>query len=299
MKRLFLIFAILLIAGCANPSPVTDNWADMPENHTPALWQISKGDERAYLFGSIHALPADINWFGPAIAEGFESADILVMEIDSRKEGTAIGKALQKLGRTKGLGPIKRRITPQLRNEFRTLQKASGIEDDAFSSREDWAAALALAGLATKDLGVSGKYGVETVLGKKARTDNKPIIALETAAEQFGYFDRLPDTAQKAMLESVIGGAANAKQSYRDLLASWLNGDVASLAIDAQSGLLDTDAVRQSLLVARNRNWNGKIITLMQSGQTPFIAVGAAHLAGDDSVQQMLSDSGYIITRVQ
>ena len=85
MRRLFLIFAILLIAGCANPSPVTDNWADMPKNHMPALWQVTKGDERAYLFGSIHALPADINWFGPAIAEGFDSADILVMEIDARK----------------------------------------------------------------------------------------------------------------------------------------------------------------------------------------------------------------------
>jgi uncharacterized protein YbaP (TraB family) len=179
------------------------------------------------------------------------------------------------------------------------LQKASGLDDGAFSSREDWAAALALAGVATKDLGVSGKYGVETILGKKARAANKPVIALETAAEQFGYFDRLPDAAQKAMLEAVISGADSAKQSYRDLLASWLNGDVASLAIDAQSGLLGTDAVRQSLLVARNRNWESKIITIMQSGKIPFIAVGAAHLAGDDSVQQMLSDSGYTISRVQ
>jgi uncharacterized protein YbaP (TraB family) len=299
MKRLFIIFAILLITGCANPSPVTDNWADMPENHAPALWQISKGDEHAYLFGSIHALPEDINWFGPDVAKAFNEADILVMEIDARKEGAAIGKALQKLGKTKGLGPVKRRIDPQLHDELRILQKASGLDDGAFSSREDWAAALALAGVATKDLGVSGKYGVETILGKKARAANKPVIALETAAEQFGYFDRLPDAAQKAMLEAVISGADSAKQSYRDLLASWLNGDVASLAIDAQSGLLGTDAVRQSLLVARNRNWESKIITIMQSGKIPFIAVGAAHLAGDDSVQQMLSDSGYTISRVQ
>lgn len=299
MKHIFILFAILLMAGCTNTSPVTDNWSDMPENHTPALWQVSKGREKAYLFGSIHALPDGINWYGPAIADVFDVADILVMEIDAQKEGAAIGKALQKLGRTKGLGPIKHRIKPELRDELRALQKASGLEDGAFSSREDWAAALALAGVATADLGVSGKYGVETIFGDKARATNKPIIALETAAEQFGYFDRLPDAAQKAMLESVIGEAASAKQSYRDLLKSWLTGDIASLAIDAKSGLLGTEAVRQSLLVTRNRNWQSKIIALMQSGKTPFIAVGAAHLAGDDSVQQMLRESGYTIKRLQ
>ncbi|WP_438730744.1 TraB/GumN family protein [Parasphingorhabdus sp. DH2-15] len=299
MRHFLILFMIAALAACSGPSPVTDDWADMPSKQEPALWQVSKGGKKAYLFGTIHALPADIMWYGPEIAKHFDTADILVMEIDAKVEGNAIGVALQQLGNTKGLGPVRQRIDPDLHDELTALQKAGGWEDGIFANREDWAAALALASMATQGLRVNGKYGVEKILGGKARSANKPIIALETATIQFGYFDRLAPEAQKAMLESVIAEAQNAKAAYRKLLANWLTGNVAELALSAKSGLMHTKDVRQSLLTDRNRDWHAKIIAIMNKGQTPFIAVGAAHLAGHDSVQQMLSESGYTITRLQ
>jgi len=299
MKRLFALLSLLLITACDTSSPVTDDWAEMPRQHKPALWEVTKGQQKAYLFGSIHALPKDIRWFSGLVADHFTNSDVLVMEIDAAKEGVAIAEALNTLGSATDLKPVKDRIDPKWHDEFAALQESVGLSDGALAGKEDWAAALTLAGAATTGLKVNGRYGVETILGSKARGTDKAIIALETAAIQFGYFDRLPASAQKFMLEGVIAEADNAKNAYRSLLKNWLTGDVAALNISARAGMMSTTVVRQSLLVERNRDWHHKIITMMANGQQPFIAVGAAHLAGPDSVQQMLSEQGYTINRLQ
>ncbi|MEY3293394.1 MAG: hypothetical protein RJB12_1165, partial [Pseudomonadota bacterium] len=47
----------------------------------------------------------------------------------------------------------------------------------------------------------------------------------------------------------------------------------------------------------RNTDWADQIQTLLAGSGTVFIAVGAAHLAGDDSVQEILGDRGVTVTR--
>ena len=56
--------------------------------------------------------------------------------------------------------------------------------------------------------------------------------------------------------------------------------------------------VYQAILVDRNTDWANQIETLLQGSGTAFIAVGAAHLAGDDSVQALLAQRGVDVTRV-
>ncbi|MCG6121031.1 MAG: TraB/GumN family protein, partial [Blastomonas sp.] len=41
------------------------------------------------------------------------------------------------------------------------------------------------------------------------------------------------------------------------------------------------------------------ITDMMRLGARPFVAVGAAHLAGPDSVQALLEARGYTVTRLQ
>ena len=46
------------------------------------------------------------------------------------------------------------------------------------------------------------------------------------------------------------------------------------------------------MLVRRNTNWADQIQTELEGSGTVFIAVGAGHLAGDDSVQNILERRG-------
>lgn len=61
----------------------------------------------------------------------------------------------------------------------------------------------------------------------------------------------------------------------------------------------ETPALYQRLLVQRNASWAGKIKAMLDTPGTVFIAVGAAHLAGPDSVQAQLARLGVHAERVE
>ena len=68
-----------------------------------------------------------------------------------------------------------------------------------------------------------------------------------------------------------------------------------------QSAMKDAGALfeemNQALLVGRNEDWEPKIASLVD-GKNAVIAVGAAHLSGEDGVVRSLERAGYQITTV-
>src|ERR1044072_9653765 len=48
----------------------------------PALWKVADKDTTIYLFGTVHALPADKMWFDGRIERAFDASDELVTEGD-------------------------------------------------------------------------------------------------------------------------------------------------------------------------------------------------------------------------
>lgn len=51
------------------------------------------------------------------------------------------------------------------------------------------------------------------------------------------------------------------------------------------------------MIVQRNKDWAQRIATLMQGAGTTFIAVGAGHLSGADSLQALLEARGFKVQR--
>jgi uncharacterized protein YbaP (TraB family) len=59
-----------------------------------------------------------------------------------------------------------------------------------------------------------------------------------------------------------------------------------------------SEEAHQVFLARRNADWADQIQTLMQGSGVSFIAVGAAHLHGDDRVQDLLAARGLTVTRL-
>jgi uncharacterized protein len=84
------------------------------------------------------------------------------------------------------------------------------------------------------------------------------------------------------------------------LIDAWKNGDVATIAHLEDEDMRQAEPkLYQRLLVQRNKAWATKIATLLQQPGTVFIAVGAAHLAGPDSVQAQLKQLGLPVEQVR
>jgi uncharacterized protein YbaP (TraB family) len=249
--------------------------------------------ENDYLWGRLHGVDRLID------IEAMDDSDRLVLEVVGLEQSAEITKTFQQLGNSPGQPPLADRLPPELRERAETLRAASRLAPARFETLESWAAALSLAGAATANLAMLREEGVERVLAARYRRQSKPVIGLETPARQFGYFDALAESDQRAMLESVVADADNAPKAYRDMVTAWLKGDGETLAEAANRGLLQRPQIREQILVRRNRDWADQITDLLSLGANPFIAVGAAHLAGEDSVQAMLEARGFTVTRLQ
>jgi hypothetical protein len=78
------------------------------------------------------------------------------------------------------------------------------------------------------------------------------------------------------------------------LVSEWVDGDVHGIGLlMSNPDMMGSDDVYDALLKSRNEIWVGKIEAMLEEPGTRLIAVGAGHLAGEDSVIEMLEAKGY------
>lgn len=89
------------------------------------------------------------------------------------------------------------------------------------------------------------------------------------------------------------------KPQFSGMLDAWSRGDVKGIADSFNSDLADSPELKDALLVQRNNNWARWVKGRLDQPGTVLVAVGAGHLAGDQSVLAVLEGQGMKITRVQ
>jgi uncharacterized protein YbaP (TraB family) len=266
----------------------------------PALWEVTDKDTTIYLFGTIHLLPDNYTWQTPTIDKAIASSNTLYVEtIVDPKDPKPLIAAMRSLGYSNGLPPLADRIDPAKRPLLEAAITKSGIPRAYFDKMETWAAAFTLLGVQYREIGLGGENGPEQTLRDAFGAAGKPVGQLETNAEQLGFFDVLPEAAQRALLEGAIESPKTATADFSQMLRGWANGDVDAIAKTFNHDLADTPALRAILLDKRNANWSRWIEQRMTKPGVVFLAVGAGHLAGSDSVQSLLQREGYRVRRIQ
>lgn len=266
----------------------------------PALWKLSDKDTTIYLFGTIHLLPKGTEWRTAKFNQAAISASDLVVEtmIDQANPASAAAE-MMKLAVSPNLPPLLDRVPADKRAALAAVAAKTGVPMAVFDKLETWAAAFIMLGVTMKELGLDPASGVENSLKTEFSAANKPIGQLETNAEQFGFFDTLPEAAQRKFLESVLDDPAKGRAQFAEMLAVWTRGDVKAMGDSFNRELADSPDLRENLLRKRNANWNIWIQRRLAQPGTTMVAVGAGHLSGSDSVIAMLEKSGYKVKRVQ
>ncbi len=265
----------------------------------PALWKVTDSDTTIYLFGTIHLLPEDLKWQSPKIDKAIRASQDLVLETVMSKDPVKEGQAMMQLGFTPGLPPLLDRVPSDKRAALERVVKRSGVPMEALDRLETWAAALSLAAAGMAELKVSPQYGAEAILTERFGKDGKPVSGLETPIQQLGYFDGLPESAQRKFLTSIADDESNAQTEFDAMIAAWGSGNVAKIALTFDDELKLSPELTDVLLKQRNANWSDWIVGRMAKPGTVFVAVGAGHLAGAESVNAMLAKRGLKVSRLQ
>lgn len=270
----------------------------LPALAAPALWRVSDVDTEVVLFGTIHELPPAADWQSPRILNALDAADTLVVEVDLPDNPYVLARAVQLLGLQPSLPPLANRVPRDRRAALQTSVNRAKLPIAALDRMKTWLAAVTLSDALTDESGLSADAGADTVLLKRARAAGKPIVGLETIEQQLGYFDALSEADQRALLVATIEDANTAKADIETLIADWLNGNTDGIAANAGKELRRTPALQAVLVTQRNARWAHWIEGVMKRPGKVFVAVGAGHLAGPDSVQALLEARGLKVERL-
>tara|TARA_B100000678_G_scaffold265510_1_gene249677 strand:+ start:275 stop:1195 length:921 start_codon:yes stop_codon:yes gene_type:complete len=296
----FGVLAFSLQSGTATPAlaaPQAEE-AATPQVGKPALWKIADEDTTIYLFGTVHALPEGTQWSQGPIEAALAGADELVTEIpmDAAKDPAAqpmvMGKAMLKDGTT-----LRERLGEEDRASYEAALGTLGMPVTTFDRFEPWFAGMNMAMIPLMKAGYSMESGVELAVDELA-ADDAIRTGLETLDQQIDMFDTLPEQSQVSFLMASADNIDQIAPLMKRMTSAWLEGDSDRLAELMNLGL-DDERLANALLYNRNAKWAAWVDDRMDRPGTVFIAVGAGHLAGTQSVQDFLSERGFAITRVQ
>jgi len=100
------------------------------------------------------------------------------------------------------------------------------------------------------------------------------------------------------MLDDAMDEVDNGVGKLQAVVSAWQAGDV-----EAIGKLLDEDLVTKepdaykALIIDRNVAWSDRLAERLTGSGVSFVAVGAGHLAGTDSVQVQLARRGLTVER--
>jgi len=265
----------------------------------PALWVVRDKDTTIYLFGTIHVLRPGLSWFDEAVKAAFDRSDEVVLELVLPDPAKMAGIVRATGIAPAGTPPLTERLPEAKRAAFTAAVVNLGLPATALDRYKPWLAATQLSIAPLSKLGYDSANGPETVLTEAAKAAHKPVTGLETAEQQLGYFSGLSDKAQIQFLESTVDELPTVADQMTRMVDDWAGGKPEALATEMNDSLKDSPEVAKVLLIDRNKRWAQWIKDRMAKPGTVFVAVGAGHLAGPDSVQAQLARLGVKAQRIR
>ena len=293
----FAAFARPLVWIAVLLAPLLHAADPVPSSPKPLLWKIH-GPTPVHLFGTIHVADPAVLRYGAAVSNALAQSDIVATEIEMDME-QMMKMAATLMGAKKPLKEVlPAGLHARLDKEFRRINPALTLEP--FERMHVWAVA-ATVGLIEQQLKSPGEP-LDLVLANRAKAMGKRAVGLETIEEQVGTFDILNEAEQVRMLEQTLDTLEKARKDGREpvkeLIAAYLSGDAERLMGKMNEWMETTPAADRekflrAFLIDRNALMAERLGKLMKEnpGKTFFVAVGAAHLPGEQGLLKLLENS--------
>ena len=290
------LFGAATLAACALGAPALAQ---------PAMWVVKDADSTIYLLGTIHVLKPDTAWQTDKLDAAIAASDTLWQELPT-SDPMAIGVELLPLIMQHGYSQETKLTDLLTPAEMKSLDEAAklsgvpGMSGVALNRMRPWNAALNISNSAVVRAGYDPLSSVDAQIEKKfSARDIKPN-GFETAKQQITIFADMTPEEELSFLRETLQEYQNAPTEVEKLVSYWVAGDTAKLnAMFLSEARSEGGSFYDQLFTNRNRHWTTKIEEMLAGKGVTFIAVGAGHLIGEDSVIAMLAAEGIKAERYQ
>ena len=264
---------LLIAAAIAAAMPAAAPATEAQSNADPAIFVVRDADTTVYIFGTFHALDGKSEWFNDQVKEAFEKSDELVLET----------------------------LVPEKPGPMLPARPLPQLHSLSLTPSASFLASTRMAIKAGNTQGMQVSNGADMVLRRAAEAEGKQVEGLETLESQLAMFTRMPEAPRPASSPATQGSApamTSLSHSMVEMQDAWKRGDQkVFVRVLGQLEQAAPDTYRM-MFVERNARWADWIRARMQTPGTVFVAVGAGHLAGKDSVLVRLAQLGIPSARV-
>jgi len=300
-----LAFALLCIGAApaiaadeASPKPVCPQPAAVPDLSPAAmgralqqavdrglLWRIEKDGRSSWLYGTMHLGKAEWIFPGARVLRALMQSDTLALELDLLDPAT-----LAAFSAPADRAATARVLTPERRHRLDRQAAVACMPESALAMLRPILQVTTLSMLAARSEGLYGDYGSEAFLSGLARARGKPVVALETAAEQLKMLGGDSEVEEGEQIDQALDDLESGRNDWArlDSYLQWC---------DCLRTPSDRSAFKR-LLDDRNPGLADGIARLHDQGQRVFGAVGALHMVGPQGLPALLAARGFRVTAV-
>ena len=267
-----LMVAAALAAATPTAAPAETPAAPPPAE--PAMFVVGDADTTVYIFGTFHALDGQTQWFGDKVRGAFEQSNELILE-------TVIPERMD-----------------------RPIAASPGFRPPSVTPSASFLATTRMAIKAGRAQGMQVDNGADMVLRHAAEAEGKSVQGLETLQFQIDMFNRMPGAlaapaqSPRAAPAAAVSPMQSLSRAMTDMQAAWKRGDQRVFVnMLSQLKAASPDTYRM-MFTDRNDRWADWVRARLQAPGTVFVAVGAGHLAGQDSLLVRLAERGISSRRV-
>ena len=295
--------AVMLGVGCA--LLVACGWQALAGEAMPygsgLLWKVERaGVEASHVFGTIHSTDKRVNRLPKPVNRAVRAAKSLVLEVVRTDDMPVRMARLMMLHDGRRLEDI---VGAELFARFAKIARRYGLPAKVLQRIKPWAALMTISlPPAEKARQAAGRLPLDLALGARAQRRGVPVYGLETVEEQLGLFEGLPEADQISLLAAAVRDNAKLDPMFERMIQSYLARDLDGLmtwAIDQAAGAdpRHREIFEVHFLERRNRLMAERVRSRLDAGGA-FIAVGAAHLPGENGLLSLLARQGYRVERV-
>jgi len=279
---LLLLLTVLLFLGCAASRKTA-------QHGQPLIWKV-EGDNPSYIFGTMHLADKRVTNLPDIVMEKFDAAEVFALEVDLAPRALAGMAQHMMLPNNETIGDI---IPEDTYLRAKELLKEMGQDIEQYEKLKPWALMLAFAAPQT-----SGDEPMDFMLYNLAVKDAKEIIGLETMDEQVALFDTLSYEKQIELLEGTLDECEDFDTYVKTMVALYTKNDLEGLMDFIDELVTDetSKTLMDEILITRNYRFTERMIVPIEKGGA-FIAVGVAHLGGEEGIIKLLQHKGYRIVR--
>lgn len=282
-----------LIYSLAGLFTFAASFAQVPTEKS-LLWKIEgKGLHKpSYLYGTIHVMCPDDIEVKPEIRSAFNKAEQLYLEIDMSDISGAMGMLF---GMTMNDGSSLKTLLsqPDYDSVAAVFKRTTGMSLGAMSRIKP---IMLMQMIYPSILGCKPE-GWEGEFTKMAKEREIKMLGLEKIEDQVAVLDSIPYAEQAEMFKKTVLNLDSSKMQFQKMVEVYKQQDIQQMD-SMTSNDEDYKDYENVMLRKRNKNW---IPVIAEAAKTKpsFFAVGAAHLAGEYGVINLLRQNGYKVTAVK